>query len=127
MILSAPSAPSAVNGILSLPMPHRSLTPERQRMARDVLTRLSPYNPDRVIFFGSFARNESDELSDIDLVIIKETDDDFFSRIRKVLKILDLKTAIDVLVYTPSEFQTMQEQGNVLIESILEEGIVLDA
>ncbi len=108
-------------------MHQRSLTPERERLARDLLARLSPYQPDRVIFFGSFARNESDELSDIDLVVIKETEEDFFSRMRRVLKLLNLKTAIDILVYTPTEFQAMMEQGNALVESILEEGIELDA
>lgn len=79
-------------------MPHRPLTPERRRVADDILSRLSPYEPDQVILFGSYARNESDELSDIDLVIIKETPDDFFTRIRKVMQILDFRTALDVLV-----------------------------
>jgi len=109
----------------SLSVAHRTLSPERRRVAEDILARLSAYEPMRVILFGSFARDESDEVSDIDLVIIKETDEDFFSRIRKVLQILNLKTGIDVLVYTPGEFRTMKEQGNVLIETVLEEGIVL--
>jgi uncharacterized protein len=104
---------------------HRTLTPERRRLAEDIVSQLSVYEPLRVILFGSFARNESDELSDIDLVIIKETEEDFFSRIRKVLQILNLKTGIDVLVYTPGELQTMKEQGNLLIETVLEEGIVV--
>jgi predicted nucleotidyltransferase len=78
-----------------------------------------------VILFGSVARNESDELSDVDLVIVKETEEDFFSRIRRVLQILNLKTGIDVLVYTPDELQRMKEQGNALIETVLEEGIVV--
>lgn len=103
----------------------KQLTPERQQRIDKILSRLSAYEPEQVILFGSFARNESDDISDIDLVVIKETNEDFFARIRRVLKILDLRTAIDVLVYTPAEFQTMKEQGNVLIETVLEEGIVL--
>jgi len=103
-----------------------ALSPERRRVAEDLLSRLSPYKPEAVIFFGSFARNESDELSDIDLVIIKDTQEDFFSRIRSVLRILDLKTAIDVLVYTPGEFQSMKSHGNALIETLMEEGIRFD-
>jgi predicted nucleotidyltransferase len=103
-----------------------ALSPERRRVAEDLLSRLSSYKPEAVIFFGSFARNESDELSDIDLVIIKDTQEDFFSRIRSVMRILDLKMAIDVLVYTPEEFQSMQSQGNGLIETLMEEGIRFD-
>jgi uncharacterized protein len=118
---------SGINQLLDSirPMHLQSLTPERRRLAEDIFSRLSAYQPERVILFGSFARNESDELSDIDLVIIKETDEDFFSRLRTVLRLLDLRSAIDILVYTPAEFRTMQEQGNALIETVLEEGVVL--
>ncbi len=107
------------------PNDSRTLTPERRRLAEGIVSRLSAYEPLRVIMFGSFARNESDDFSDIDLVIIKETEEEFFSRIRKVLQILNLKVAVDVLVYTPAEIQTMKEQGNALIETVLEEGIVV--
>jgi uncharacterized protein len=103
----------------------RTLTPERRQATEAILTRLLGYEPRKVILFGSFARNESDELSDIDLVIIKETDEEFFSRLRSVLRLLDPQTAHDVLVYTPAEFEAMRERGNALIETVLEEGIVL--
>ncbi|NLI32055.1 MAG: nucleotidyltransferase domain-containing protein [Deltaproteobacteria bacterium] len=106
-------------------MTHKPLTTERLRLVGSIVSRLAAYEPLRVILFGSFARNESDDLSDIDLVIIKETEEDFFSRIRKVLQILDLMTGIDVLVYTPGEFQAMKDRGNALIETVLEEGIVV--
>ena len=102
-----------------------TLTAERRRLVEDIVSRLSAYEPLHVILFGSVARNESDELSDVDLVIVKETEEDFFSRIRRVLQILNLKTGIDVLVYTPDELQRMKEQGNALIETVLEEGIVV--
>jgi uncharacterized protein len=102
-----------------------SLSPERRQLTEDILARLSAYHPERVILFGSIARNESDDLSDLDLVIIKETNDDFFSRIRKVCQILDFQTTIEILVYKPAEFDAMKERGNALIETVLEEGIVL--
>ncbi len=106
-------------------MHNQTLSPERRRVANDILSRLSPYEPDKVILFGSYARNESDELSDIDLVVIKETQDDFFTRIHKVMQILDFRTAIDILVYTPSEIQSMKERGNAFIETVFDEGILL--
>jgi uncharacterized protein len=102
-----------------------TLSPERQLLLDAVIARLSVYNPERVILFGSFARNESDEASDIDLVIIKSTEDDFFTRIRKVMRLLDLRTSMDILVYTPDEFEKMKSNGNAFIETIVEEGIVL--
>jgi len=102
------------------------LSPDRQQKLQQILLRLSAYEPEKVILFGSFARNESDDIGDVDLVVIKDTEEDFFARIRKVLKILDMRTAIDVLVYTPAEVQAMQEQGNAFIEAVSEEGIVLN-
>ena len=103
----------------------QKLTPDRRRRLRGILRKLEAYQPEKVILLGSFARNESDDLSDIDLVIIKDTKEDFFARIRRVLNLLDLTRHIDVLVYTPTEFRTMGEQGNSLIETVQEEGIVL--
>ena len=103
----------------------QKLTPDRRRRLREILRKLEAYQPEKVILLGSFARNESDDFSDIDLVVIKDTTEDFFARIRRVLNLLDLTKHIDVLVYTPTEFQTMRERGNVLIETIQEEGIVL--
>lgn len=103
----------------------KSLSPDRRKVIDTLLDRLAPYEPERVILFGSYARNESDELSDVDLVIIKDTTEDFFSRLRSVLRLLDVNRALDILVYTPTEFEIMKQRGNALIETVLEEGIVL--
>jgi predicted nucleotidyltransferase len=99
------------------------LSPDRRRKLLGIVSRLSSYEPQEIIVFGSFARNESDDVSDVDLVIIKETEDDFFSRIRRVMQLLDPATGIDVLVYTPAEFEEMKERGSAFIETVLEEGL----
>lgn len=38
------------------------------------------------------------------------TDETFFSRIRKVLRILNLRTAVDILVHTPAEFRACRSR-----------------
>ncbi len=101
------------------------LTPDRRKPLRKIVKKLEAYKPEKIMLLGSFARNESDDLSDIDLVIIKNTKEDFFARIRRVLNLLDLTNHVDVLVYTPKEFQAMRKRGNALIETVQEEGIVL--
>jgi len=101
------------------------LSPKREKVLKEIVEKLKPYQAEKIFLFGSYARNESDDLSDIDLVIIKKTEEDFFERIRTVLRLLDLKKGIDVFVYTPLEFQNMQDQGNALIQTVLEEGILL--
>lgn len=87
---------------------------------------LVPYRPERIYLFGSQAHNTSDELSDVDLVIIKKTKKPFFNRLREVGKLLPTNLgAVDVLVYTPDEFLRMSENGNAFAEMILEEGKII--
>lgn len=86
---------------------------------------LKKYEPEQVYLFGSWARGEEDELSDMDIVVIKTTDAPFFARLEEVSKLLPEGTPVDVLVYTPQEFQEMSERGNAFAEMIKEEGKLL--
>jgi uncharacterized protein len=83
---------------------------------------LLPYEPDRLYLFGSLAREENDDLSDIDIVVIKQTQSPFFERLHEISRLLpeDLG-GVDILVYTPQEFKTMQMEGNAFAEMIQEE------
>ena len=44
---------------------------------RKVIESLRIYDPERVIVFGSVARGQADVFSDLDIVVIKETDERF--------------------------------------------------
>jgi len=68
------------------------------------------FKPQRIILFGSYANGTPTEQSDLDLLIIK--DSEFPSRLqnRKVRKILSgLRVPVDVTVKTPEEFQTYKD------------------
>ena len=83
------------------------------------------YRPQRVIVFGSFARGDTHELSDLDLIVVKETDERFFERIARVRDACaDLEVDVQPLVYTPAELRQMLEQGNGFLETALAEGVV---
>lgn len=87
---------------------------------------LLPYEPERIYLFGSWATGEADELSDIDLVVIKQTPAPFFDRLREVSRLLPLESgAVDILVYTPEEFARMKADGNAFAETVEEEGVVV--
>lgn len=86
---------------------------------------LLPYGPEKIIVFGSWVRGEADEYSDLDLVIIKETDVRFVRRAVEVSEYIQWSTSVDVFVYTPEEFQLMQERGTPFIERVLAEGRVI--
>jgi len=100
---------------------HRRIPKKLQRLLRQLLR----YQPQRVYVFGSYARGEQDALSDVDLVIVKETDQPFFERMKEALNCIEDRGAIDLLVYTPSEFEHMKEVHNAFIELLLEEGLCI--
>jgi len=73
---------------------------------------LRPYDPEKIILFGSRARGEEDEYSDYDVVVIKSTSQPFLKRLEEMVPyILDFDRAVEVLVYTPEEFESMKESG----------------
>lgn len=87
-----------------------------------VVEALRPYGAERIYVFGSHARGEADELSDLDLVVIKDTSEPFFTRLREAAKLLPADMAVDLLVYSPAEFSRMLDEGNVFAELVVEEG-----
>ncbi len=90
-----------------------------------ILQSLQSYRPQRVILFGSFARGDDHGLSDVDLLIVKETDRPFVERIGEVLALCDTALPVEPLVYTPEELARLIKEGNPFIEQVLEEGKVV--
>lgn len=76
-----------------------------------------------VYLFGSFARGEVHEGSDIDLVIVGDFSERLFERIGRILALTDLP--IEPLVYTREEFEAMKREGNPFIGEVLATGKVL--
>src|SRR5437870_7481595 len=82
----------------------------------DLLEALRSYRPERIYLVGSYARGEEDELSDIDLVIIKDTAAPFLERMREVGRLLPAELGgIDLLVYSRGEFAAMLAAGNGVV------------
>jgi len=98
-------------------------TISQQTQLEQIVELLKVYDPEKIYLFGSWAKGEDDELSDIDLVLIKQTKASFFERFKQICEILPENIGgIDILVYTPSEFEKMKTEGNAFVEMILEEG-----
>ncbi len=97
-----------------------------KKKIRRIIKCLLPYQPERLYLFGSWARGEEDELSDIDLVVIKQTSSAFFDRLREAARFLPPDMGgVDILVYTPEEFEKMKREGNAFAELIAEEGALI--
>ena len=97
------------------------LSQEVQQVVEDLL----PYDPERVILFGSLARGDADEYSDVDVLVVKRTKTRFVQRLVDAARLISLPRNVDVFVYTPEELSAMEEDGNPFIESALRDGIVV--
>lgn len=86
---------------------------------------LKPYRPKKVILFGSFARGDYHGLSDLDLIIIKDTEKRFLDRIVEVLELFDSSIPVEPLVYTSKEIDRLLAEENSFITQALNEGRVL--
>jgi len=63
----------------------------------------------KVYLYGSFARGDFHEGSDIDLIIVGEVEGRMPERIAKILDLTPLP--IEPLVYTEAEFEQMKERA----------------
>ena len=69
-----------------------------------------------IYLYGSFARDEIHEGSDIDLVIVGDFKGRIFERIYKVISLTDLP--VEPLVYTEEEFERMRKTNDFLKQVI---------
>ncbi|GJQ60522.1 MAG: nucleotidyltransferase domain-containing protein [Candidatus Scalindua sp.] len=58
--------------------------------------------------FGSLALNETTPWSDIDILIITETEKAFIERPLDYQELFDLGVSLDIIVYTPEEFEKVK-------------------
>ena len=85
---------------------------------------ISTYNPQQVILFGSLANGNVHEYSDIDLIVVKESDKSFYERLKEVILLTLPKVGADILVYTPQEFATIQNRL-FIEEEVMKKGKVI--
>ncbi len=86
------------------------------------------YKPQKIILFGSYAYGEPDQDSDIDLLIIKETNERPIDRTVKVRKIVSNRTRrilFELIVITQNEMAERIRIGDQFIDEILTKGEAL--
>lgn len=88
-----------------------------------VLSELIKLGALKIIQFGSSVREELSLTSDIDLIIIIESKQNYIERSAEIYKKIKPKD-IDLLIYTPLEFSRMTGE-NLFIQNVLKEGKVI--
>lgn len=76
-----------------------------------------------VVLFGSSSRGTAGLMSDLDLLVVWDTPLDFLARTVELYRCLQPRVAVDLLVYTPAEMESMAHTP--LVRRALAEGRVL--
>jgi len=100
----------------------------KETLAEIVEKLKSEYEPLRIILFGSYAYGNPVEDSDIDILILKNTNErrvDRFMRIKKLIYSPNRKVSVSPFIYTPEELEERLRIGDDFIKEIIQKGIVL--
>lgn len=114
--------PACYNAAVSRAQFPKRLSRELEQVVKSLVQGL---DPDRILLFGSFARGSPYPWSDIDLLVVKETDLTFGERIDWALSVVRSRRPVEILVYTPQELKIMFGRANDFICTALEEAKVV--
>jgi predicted nucleotidyltransferase len=78
---------------------------------------------EQVILFGSYAAGRRDLFTDLDLLVVMSSEQDFVHRTAELYRQLAAGVDLDLLVYTPEEFERLRQRG--FVRRALETGSVL--
>lgn len=82
--------------------------------------------PERIMMFGSYARGEPHEESDLNLCVIVPEAGDWLYRPHELRRLVPVtEVALEPLVVTPSELEHLRKAENPLAEAVLREGKVV--
>jgi predicted nucleotidyltransferase len=102
---------------------------KNQELIKDIVKKLREnYAPEKIILFGSYAYGNPRPDSDIDLLIVKDTNERFIDRwvaVRRILSDPKRLVGLDTLVVTPGELSQRLAAGDQVIEEIVEKGKLL--
>lgn len=102
-----------------------------QSAIREITRRVvAGYAPERIILFGSYAYGEPDDDSDIDLLIIKDTEEHFIDRLARVRRAAagaHRLIPFEPIVLTPEELDRRLRIGDQFFGEIVERGELLYA
>ena len=83
-------------------------------------------DPKAIIIFGSVAKGTADENSDLDIMVILETDMTYYERTLAVRKAIGVTSIpVDILAFTPEEVNAAKGRRRSIITEALSTGKVV--
>jgi predicted nucleotidyltransferase len=107
---------------------------EIDKTIHELVISLKSSDPYKIVLFGSYAKGNPREDSDIDIMVILDNNDvakTYKERLNKYLAIqrlvreINYKIALDILVYSKEEFRIVKNYGNYLIDEIEKTGKII--
>lgn len=77
---------------------------------------IKKYKPQKIVLFGSYAYGQPTPESDVDLLVVVDTDKKFHERVQEVRKLLPKDRPFDLIILTPLEYQKARMQNSLLLE-----------
>lgn len=78
----------------------------------------------RIIVFGSLVSGDVHEGSDLDIVVVMDSDLSFLERLRWLQRLARPRVAVDLLAYTPEEWEEIAQTRPFIREEIAAKGRV---
>ena len=105
-----------------------------EKLKKEIVEKLQPLNPEKIILFGSYAIGNPTENSDLDLYIV--TSDEFIPRtwrekmnikLRFSRKLRDIKEVydIDLIVHTKQMYEKFLKLNSMFAKEILSKGKII--
>lgn len=92
-------------------------------MTRRIVETLHPI---KVVLFGSYAYGQPNNNSDIDILVIMDTEETLHKRVMRVRQVAKIPfLPLDVIVRTPQEVAQRLAMGDFFLKDILDKGRVL--
>ena len=84
------------------------------------------YKPEKIILFGSYAKNTATDVSDIDLCVIKNDSRKYIEKLKEIRSsIKDFKWPIDLVLYSVSDFEQFRKEKISFTNHIYESGKIV--
>lgn len=88
-----------------------------------LLEKLAGKNVCAAYLIGSFAEGKATAWSDIDVIIVKETELSFPERVREFADFFELGVPFDVFVYTPEEVVQFEAEPSAFWQMAMGQGV----
>ena len=102
----------------------RTRTEKLEHELDRIIPIISRHGVEKIVLFGSMRNGNIGPASDLDLIVVQRTEKRFLDRIDEIIRLINPRCAMDILVYTPEEIRQFSKT-NRFIREALGEGKVM--